>query len=93
MNDYSDHPQTMGELRVGRTDDALDWSPRDALIRVLRRLDAGEIKPECLAVVYAQRMDEPGATKSAYATTMIQSGNALMVDGMLSRALMIPGEP
>lgn len=52
MDDFSEHPKTIGEVRAGKTENAKDWSPRDVLVRMLRQIDSGQIKPEQLMVLY-----------------------------------------
>jgi hypothetical protein len=53
MNDtFKDHPESVTEVRAKRSNNAAHATPRDALICVLRDLDAGEIKPEALVVAW-----------------------------------------
>ena len=42
MDDFSNHPPTVSELRAERSEDGALWKPRDALIALLRRIDNGE---------------------------------------------------
>jgi hypothetical protein len=49
---FADHPQSVGEIRANKDKDARIWSPRDALIDVLRTLDRGEIEVSSLIVVF-----------------------------------------
>lgn len=53
---FAAHPPTIGELRSDRTGEASDWSARDALICVLRELDAGRIKPDTLLIGWSERL-------------------------------------
>lgn len=41
MDSYKDHPDTIGELRSDKSQNAQDWTPRDALISMLRDIDNG----------------------------------------------------
>jgi hypothetical protein len=71
MTDYSpesfaDHPESIQELRSDRTQNAADWSPRDALIAMLRKIDRGEIDSDALVVVWRQRKGE-GVAESGFA--------------------------
>jgi hypothetical protein len=50
--DFSNTPTTIGELSANRSKEAKDWSPRDVLIHILRRVDRGEIKPHNLMVIW-----------------------------------------
>lgn len=62
--DFSDHPQTMGDIRSDKSQNAKDWTPRDALIRTLREIDKGELKADKIVMVIAyQRSPEELAEK------------------------------
>lgn len=60
-DDFSMHPPSIAEIRSDRTGHAKDWTPRDTLVSTLRALDAGEINPDALVVIYRKR-DPDGAT-------------------------------
>lgn len=49
---FARYPQSITELRASETNDAREWTPRDVLIDVLRKLDAGEIHPDHLVVCW-----------------------------------------
>jgi hypothetical protein len=55
-DNFADHPKTIGELRSDRTDSCGDWTPRDALIAVLRLIDNG-MKCDALVVSYCEQDD------------------------------------
>ncbi len=40
--DYSSHPPTINEIRSDKTQNGSDWTPRDALIALLRDIDSGK---------------------------------------------------
>ncbi len=40
------------EIRSDKTGKAETWTPRDALVSVLRKIDSGEIAPENLFLAY-----------------------------------------
>ena len=50
MADYSQYPKSVAELRADRSEKASDWSPRDAIIAFLRRIDSGEINPDVVII-------------------------------------------
>lgn len=50
MNDYSNHPKSISEVKGDKTGLAEDWQPRDVLINILRQIDSGEIAPTALVV-------------------------------------------
>lgn len=49
---FADWPKSVADARSDRSNRENDWSPRDALIDMLRRLDRGEIKPIGLVIAY-----------------------------------------
>lgn len=56
MNDYSDfseYPQTIGEIASDRDNDNTKWSVRDMLIRTLRDIDQGKFNPTCAVLIYS----------------------------------------
>ena len=67
--DYSKHPKSIGELRSDKSENALDWTPRDALISVLRDIDSGKEKPVGLVIVWLDApLKEKGVGTTAYTT-------------------------
>ena len=42
IDDFSAYPRSVNEIRSAASADAADWTPRDCLIEVLRRIDSGE---------------------------------------------------
>ena len=84
MDDFKDYPPSITELRSEKTNSAKDWTPRDALIHVLRLIDNGEISPKALAVTYT--LDGGGVRCTA------ASPYALMTVGMLNSAAVGVGE-
>lgn len=57
---YADEPITITALRANKTDNGSHWTPRDALIDVLRQIDKGEISPDALCVVWCQKYETGG---------------------------------
>lgn len=57
---FADEPVTITALRAAKSENAKLWTPRDALIDVLRRIDKGEIKPNALTVVWREEFDTGG---------------------------------
>lgn len=54
---FVNYPPSVNELRSARSGDAADWSPREALIQMLRDIDAGVIKPDALIVSFRERLE------------------------------------
>lgn len=55
---FANAPRTLAEERADRSHDPADWAPRDLLVQLLRRIDAGELEVSRLIVVY-QEQDGP----------------------------------
>lgn len=50
-DDFRDAPITISEARAKRSGNAQDWTPRDALVHVLRQIDSGEIVLDDVIVI------------------------------------------
>lgn len=86
MADFADYPVSISERRAEASGKAKDWSPRDALIAVLRDLDAGK-KIDAVVVSYREVV---GDERNTHFT--MSSPDCLTGLGLLSRvAHMING--
>lgn len=54
MTDYSNAPTSITEAKAIRADDAAQWTPRDALVSMLRDIDAGSLEPTELVLLYRE---------------------------------------
>lgn len=81
---FKNHPESIAERKSEKTMDAADWTPRDALISMLRRIDNGE-KVDELIICFA----EIRGTKRHLAVTsyLAATSNPLVSYGLLTRAL------
>lgn len=52
---FKDYPLSIGELRSEKTGGGSDWTPRDALIDVLRDIDSGTLDLDVVVIVMRQR--------------------------------------
>jgi hypothetical protein len=59
--DFSKYPQSIKEVRANKSEDAADWSPRDAIIVMLRRIDAGEFNEVDTAIVAIRSKPKDGS--------------------------------
>lgn len=57
MTEYSSARQSITEIRADREGDMRIWTPRDVLVSTLRALDAGDIAPDALVLVYRNRLE------------------------------------
>lgn len=78
-DDFSKYPITIGEARL--SGDAAKWSPREALISLLREIDEGELDPEAIIIGMMTRDKEtPSATRVRY---RVSSPDAIVTLGIL----------
>jgi|GEM_PF-6812066 len=63
---FKDHPQSIGERRSEDAGNGALWTPREAMIHVLRLIDSGEIKPEALVVCWSESDDKPGVKTTKF---------------------------
>lgn len=52
MDNFADHPKTIGEIKSDKTDSAHDWTAREALIYLLREIDKGALDITNVIVTY-----------------------------------------
>lgn len=58
VDDFSGYPQSVNEIKADREADGKIWSPRDALISVLRYIDDGKVSPVAVVVSYLHKTDD-----------------------------------
>jgi len=81
MSDYKDHPVSITEARANREENSALWTPRDALISMLRDIDSGIINPDALVAI-CRTKDEDGN----YRTTFVNATPDVHVAmGLLTR--------
>ena len=86
IDNFKDHPQTIGEIRSDKSDNARDWSPRDALITLLRRIDNG-LDVHSVVISYADT--EEGEYRVHYLASSASRGEAL---GLITRVTWLMNE-
>lgn len=61
---YADAPESLGHHRAHKTWNAKDWTPRDALVDALRRIDRGELKLDTVVVCMREKIK--GGCRTSY---------------------------
>lgn len=79
---FADYPKSVAEVRADRSRDGADWTPRDALIDLLREIDSGRMKPVSLVIAWRETTDD--GLQSGHSSAC-QSGHD--ASGLLARAL------
>ena len=82
IEDFSNAPKSIAELRADRDHSAAKWTPRDALIAVLRQIDSGEINPSEMVIAYREQVP---AESSQIAVVMAYKDHCRLI-GMLEMA-------
>lgn len=64
---YADMPVSLAEERAVRDQNAALWTPRDALISLLREIDSGEVDVDIVFIAYSRsREDDPTCSQIGY---------------------------
>ena len=86
MDDYKNHPPTIGEIRSDRSGLAIDWSIRDMLVALLRDIDNGhgDIATASHVIMVAGHIGDGGSTR----VTLYRAGTKTAWEslGMLAEA-------
>lgn len=64
LENYSNVPLSIAELRAAKERSAEPWTPRDALISLLRDIDSHKVDPVSIVIVF-DTMPEPGHESSS----------------------------
>jgi hypothetical protein len=63
---FRDYPLSVAEIKSDKSHNAVDWTPRDALIACLRDIDNGDLQPTALVICVQEPGSEPGAKGSKF---------------------------
>lgn len=83
-DDFSNYPEQLGEKRGKMSD---DWTPREALITMLRRIDKGEVKPVVLVICVLEASEQGGTAPSFVAAS--PDGSLSVAALELTKAIML----
>jgi len=89
-DNFAGHPPSIGEIRADKSYHSKDWTPRDALISVLRDIDEGKIKPEALIVCMRLPGSSPNTVKTQFTAAVSDYHVAL---GLLTAVIHRMQEP
>ena len=92
LENYSNAPLSIAEIRATKERSAEPWTPRDALISILRDIDSGRLDPVSIVIVF-DTMPEPkhDSSSSTYYVAAVRGFHKAL--GLLTHAryLMIKG--
>lgn len=80
-DNFANYPVSTSEVRANREEDCRLWTPRDALISILRDIDDGRVKPDALICIYRERGDD-GSMRTHFAAASPDIHTSL---GLLTR--------
>ena len=81
--DFSKLPVSISELKSRKSEFAKDQTPRNALIELLRKIDAGEIDPRLIVIGWAGKTNDDGTIDSGF--KFAGPGNSMEYLGLASR--------
>lgn len=82
-DNFANHPRSLAEVRSEKTQNAADWSPRDALIDLLRDIDSGARSPDGLVICWRESNSQGGVSSHYTASAK----DPLDSVGIVARAL------
>lgn len=66
--DFTNYPKSLNEIKSDKTGSARDWTPREAIVAMLRRIDSGELTDVETAVVIVRCKTDDGLGKTSYSS-------------------------
>jgi hypothetical protein len=79
---FANIPVSLSEVRAEKEGDGKLWSPRDALVSILRDIDAGKVAPTDVVICYREDLDG-GNSRTRFACA--GKSGTLATLGMLAR--------
>lgn len=59
LGPFKDHPVSIAEIKSGKSENAADWKPRDALVSLLREIDQGKHPNlDCMVICFRENHGE-----------------------------------
>lgn len=79
---FANTPMSLSEARASRSQSARDWTPRDALIELLRQIDRGEVRIDQLVMAY-RCVDADSSTRTTFSAAVpdLNAGLGLLTRG------------
>lgn len=84
-DNFADYPTLLNDVRSDRTDDARHWTPRDALIELLRAIDQGKVNPDMIVICF--REQDADGPRAKYRMAGADNLTALGVLARISAAI------
>jgi hypothetical protein len=84
-DEFKDAPVSITEFRAEKEDRASAWTPRDALIQMLREIDSGKCHPLENLVICFSWLDDEDCVCTSFKVASKVTNNLLPVIGLLER--------
>lgn len=86
-DDFSNYPKSIGDIRSDKSGAAKDWSPRDALIWVLREIDSGNLDASDVIIITRTREQARNPTDDPFGLRVTKATDTLVNSlGMIEQA-------
>lgn len=72
-DNFSDYPESLATARAHSESDARLWTPRDALLEVLKDIDSGVANPTQIIIVYEQDPPEGKQQDTTYVAAGVRN--------------------
>lgn len=73
-DDFADHPRSLAEVKSDRAGTACLWTPRDALISLLRDIDSGKVDPDTLIICWRPKPETDEQGRVGVAACFVSAG-------------------
>lgn len=84
---FADVPVALAEKRAERDQNASSWTPRDALVSILREIDSGRLKVDLIWIGHAERQEETILSSYLTAGGMNQFETSGMIEVLKTRMI------
>lgn len=64
--DFSNAPESITEIKADRAENGALWTPRDALVSLLRDIDRGDCKPTAIVICVREEGEGPGKVNTFF---------------------------
>lgn len=92
LENYSNAPFSVAELKAQKERSASPWTPRDALISLLRDIDSRKIDPVSIVIVFdTMPLDGEGSASSTFYVASVRGFHKAIGLLTFARHLMMKG--
>lgn len=89
--DFKDHPPSITEIKSDKSNRGSDWTPRDALIALLRDIDSGNINVQAVFIAAKVAGSDAGACRPFFSVAAADPCDAVGVLELAKQAYIRAG--